>query len=326
VTVGGRFSLLMALVVLVAPLGDRAVAVAGESAASPTTAGGAAADSGSTTGPAVVLDKTSAEPDEYVVLTITGFISDRVLIEFCGNEARRGSADCNLAKGEGLRLDRGANGATIHKVPVSEPPADCPCIVRLTSRDTGELAVAPIEIVGHPIGDVVDPPVVGPLVTATVSAKESPDGTMSFVRGALGGPARYEVTVTVTNTSTFTLKSARASTTFRRGPDDSWRSVEIDGPGIVIPGQTWSQSAYVIVPAPSFGEIEWQVVVNGAGPNVTAASTTSHRPFLLIVMVLLLVLMIGMLLIRILMRRHQAKNDEEAEEPVEEQPLVGASH
>lgn len=323
-TLRSRFLLLMALVVLVAPLGDRAIAVAGESTAPPTTAGGAAVDSGSTTGPAVVLDKTSAEPDEYVVLTITGFISDRVLIEFCGNEARRGSADCNLSKGEGLRLDRGADGATIHRVPVSEPPADCPCIVRLTSRDTGELAVAPIEITGHPVGDLVDPPVVGPLVTATVSAKESPDGMMSFMRGALGGPARFEVTVTVTNTSTYTLKSARASTTFRRGPDDSWRSVEIDGPGIVIPGQTWSQSAYVTVPAPSFGEIEWQVVVNGAGPNVTASSTTTHRPVLLIIAVLLLVVLIGLLLMRVLMRRHRAKPADEADEAVEESQLVGA--
>jgi hypothetical protein len=321
VTTRGRLLVLLALLVLFAPPGADGVALA---ASVPVTTPTDPPPSGTITGPAVALDKTSADIGDYVVVTITGFEADRVLIEFCGNEARRGSVDCNISQGEGLRLDRGADGATIHRLPVSEPPADCPCVVRLTSRETGEFAIAPIVITGHPVGALVDPPTVGPLVSATVSAKESPGGVTALLRAALGGPVRYEVTVTVTNISTYTLKSVRASTTFRRGADDSWRSVEIEDPGVVTPGQTWSQSAYVTVPAPSFGDVDWQVVVNGAGPNVSASSSTTHRPVLLIIAVLLLVVLIGLLLMRVLMRRHRAKPADEADEAVEESQLVGA--
>ena len=107
-------------------------------------------------GPHAELDRTNVEVDDRVIVTIDGFEARVVTLSVCGNEGRRGSADCNMVASKGLRLD-GDGTATTAQFGISAPPVPCPCIVRVASRNADEVSVVPIKISGHPTGEVQDP-------------------------------------------------------------------------------------------------------------------------------------------------------------------------
>jgi hypothetical protein len=280
----------------------------------------------STTGPTVTLDPAEVKPNDYLVVSIRGFKAPYVIITVCGNEARRGSSDCNMAGSEGLRVDNlDSDGYTADRIPIAAPAADCPCVIRVSSRDTGELAVAPIVITGHPDSPVVDPTGLGNPIDVSISAKPKPHGVIETVRSGLGGPTRYDVTVTVRNHSTVPLTKIKVYGSAGRKSDNNLAELDLDDPGALAPGQTWRQTVSAVVPAPSFGSVDWSVTASGAGPTVTSTSSTRHRPVLLIVIVMLFAADIAFLLIRLLIRRHATKaakrlaaSDDEGQPPREE--------
>jgi len=289
------------------------------------TASSANADA-STSGPTIVLDPAEVKPNDYLVVSISGFKAPYVIITVCGNEARRGSSDCNMAGSEGLRVDNlDTDGYTADRIPIAPPPADCPCVIRVSSRDTGELAVAPIVITGHPVSPVVDPTGLGNPIDVSISAKPKPHGLVETLRAGLGGPTRYDVTVTVRNHSTVPLTKIKVYGSAGRQSDNNLAELDLDDPGALAPGQTWTQTVSAVVPAPSFGSVDWSVTASGAGPTVTSTSSTRHRPVLLIVIVMLLAVDIAFLLIRLVVRRHATKaakrlaaSDDEGDPPREE--------
>ena len=65
----------------------------------------AGAPDGLTNGPTITVDRPSIKAGDRVLVTLDGFEGTAVTISVCGNEARRGSADCNLTASEGLGLD-----------------------------------------------------------------------------------------------------------------------------------------------------------------------------------------------------------------------------
>ena len=85
---------------------------------------------GITSGPIVSLDRKELEPGQRVVLNIDGFESLNVTISVCGNDARRGSVDCNMYASEGLKLDTDGT-STVIQIPVAAPPVPCPCVIRV---------------------------------------------------------------------------------------------------------------------------------------------------------------------------------------------------
>ena len=259
-------------------------------------------DTGSTDGPVASVDRDEVEPGERVFVTLDGFAATSVTIEVCGNQARRGSSDCNMAASEGLRIDEG-DEPTVSQLPIAVPPTMCPCVLRISSRDTGEIAVVPIVITGHPVGPVIEGPTIEGLVEVTLEAREAPKGLIDAVRSALGGPAPYEVTVSVRNRSVETLRAAQLSGTAKRSETDTLAVLEFADPGPIAPGQTWQQTVTVVVPSPSFGAVQWQVAVTGAGPTVKADTGTRHRPLLLIVLVMTAVVLIATVLMRRMMLR-----------------------
>ncbi|MCU1366476.1 MAG: hypothetical protein JWN39_2115 [Ilumatobacteraceae bacterium] len=272
----------------------------------------AAATDESTTGPTVSLDPAQVRPDEFVNITIRGFTATYVVISVCGNEARRGSSDCNMPGSEGLRIDnQGDGGLTTDRIPIAAPPADCPCVIRVSSRDTGEIAVAPLVIIGHPISPTVDPTGLGNPIDVAINATPKPRGLVETARSGLGGPTRYDVTVTVHNHSAVPLTKIKVYGSAGRQSDNNLAQLDLDDPGALAAGQTWHQTVSVVVPAPSFGTLDWTVTASGVGPTVTSTSTTKHRPMLLIVIVMLLAADIAFLLVRMLIRRHATKDAEQ---------------
>lgn len=251
-------------------------------------------------GPVVLLDRTGAEPGDKVVVSIENFESAWVTVVLCGNEARRGAGDCAMPSGRGIETRVGE--PAMLELTVSAPPVPCPCVVRAVGRDTTELAVAPFEVVGHPVADVVEGQSLEGLVDTDLQVVESPDNLLGAARASLGGATRYSVTVSVRNRSTETLTAVRVTGDARRG-DEVTSTLDFGVPGPIPPGQTWRSTIVVELGAVSVGEVQWQVVTSGAGSSTTTAITTSHRPWLLLIAAVTVVACLTALIARFLFRR-----------------------
>lgn len=258
-------------------------------------------------GPVVSSNRDAVDPGDRVILTIDGYTSPFVTITVCGNEARRGSPDCDVASSVANEFNDSDKPMVLEFV-VTEPPADCPCVIRVVGRDATEIAISPVVIVGHAVGPLVDAPSISDLMSVSVGAREVPANVLAGLRAAVGGPATFEVTVTVRNTSTAALRQVTASgSAGRQGDIDDLVTLDLEDPGLIGVGQTWQQTVSALVPAPSFGTIEWRVTVSGAGPTVRATSTTEHRPVLLIVLLMIVVVNVFFVLIRWRARRRSTR-------------------
>jgi len=261
---------------------------------------------GTSSGPVVTLDRTIIDPGQRVVLNIDGFESLNVTISVCGNEARRGSVDCNMYASEGLKLDTDGT-STVIQIPVAAPPVPCPCVIRVSNRTFDEIAIAPITLIGHPVAPVVETPGQQGALAVTITARNASPGLFAAARASMGGPAQYEVTVTVKNTSTAPVAAVSLAGSVGRS-NDQLATLAFDDPGLLAPGRSWQQVVTTKVPGPSFGSLKWEVAASGAGPTVTAIGTTTQRPTLLIVIVLFLVADVFLLAIRFRIRRRQRAN------------------
>lgn len=249
-------------------------------------------------GPTVTLERAEEQPGERLAMTISGFTSRVVDITVCGNEARRGSADCDNRATRTRETNADRTPVTA-EVLVTAPPAACPCIVRVASRDNGEIAVAPLVVVGHPVAEV-EGAVGSPIPLAVdVRAELTNSGD---VRRALGGPSTYRLQVQVRNESTFTIDNVALSATLSRGFPGDVRSIEIADPGSLAAGEAWDEVVEVRVPSVTFGTIEWTATASGQGPAVSATDATSAQPWLLMLVAVLLALDLIALLVRFVNR------------------------
>lgn len=231
-------------------------------------------------GPTVVLDRYEAAPGDRVVLTISGFQGESVVISVCGNEARRGSVDCDMTGSRARETQ--SDGPVGTDLTITAPPAPCPCIVRVASRDNVQVAVVPMVIIAHPVADVVGSgaTTAQPLGVA-ITANPATAGFGDTVKSSLGGSTTYDLTIRVTNRATFEVPAVALAATFTRGWSDDTRNIDVSDPGSLLPGQTWVETVQVDVPSLTFGDVEWRATVSGQGPSVTVTDTTSSQPILL---------------------------------------------
>ncbi len=256
-------------------------------------------------GPIVSVDAAEISLGGRATVTLDGFGSAWATVTVCGNEARRGSQDCDQSSSVAKEFPPDGSPILLSYV-VNAPPVPCPCVLRAVGRDTSEVAISPITLTGHSVGPLVDPVVVGELVEVTIEAHPRSSGVLDALRAELGGRTAYEVTVSVRNTSTTGLRDVRLAGSVQRG-NENLGDLLLDDPGALGVGQTWRQTVVAEVPSPSFGEVEWHVLANGAGPAVAAVRMTSHRPWLFISLVLLIVLNICILLLRWRVRRRRER-------------------
>jgi hypothetical protein len=250
-----------------------------------------------------VSGSASAKVGDTVSIRISGFTSSFVSISTCGNEARRGSVDCNLVSSKGLRLD--ANGASDDVVVVAEPPMKCPCVIRVASDANDEVATVPLRVVGHPTGPVVEPSLIDDAVGLTVDARAATDGFLDWARGAMGGSALYSITVEVANRTTTTLRNVRLFGSVGRGETDELVPIDVPNPGAIAPGSTWTETVYVRVPTPSVGSFRFRMTAAGAGATVDASVVQRHSTPLLLGVLAFLVLDVMVLIVRALDRRRR---------------------
>lgn len=251
------------------------------------------------TGPRIVLDRTEVELGEPIIVTLTGFTSQQATVAVCGNLAKRGSTDCNMPQSQSERI-RAEEPETLTQLFIQEPPAACPCIVRALGTN-GEFAIAPIDLVGHPIAPLVSP-AVGPLIEVDLSAERVPTNLSGRLRTGLGAATRFAVTASVRNLTTETLGNVALRARVSHRLSDDAAPVEFDQPGPIEPGQTWTQTIEVTLPAPMIGTFTWSVAAGGAGPTVEDTSVTDAVPVVLYTLVAILVLDLIVLAVRAIRR------------------------
>jgi hypothetical protein len=263
-------------------------------------------------GPKVVPDRDELNVGERVAMTITGFEARSVIMTACGNNARRGSVDCDLRGAQARETNRDGT-PTLGSIIVSAPPAPCPCVIRVVSDDNAEVAVAPVTIVGHPVADVVEPTeFVQPLVVE-IDAVAASSGFGDRLRSSLGGPTSYEVTVRVRNRDTYAVEDVRATASFTRERYDDTRFIAIDDPGTIEPGDTWEQVVEVDTPSLTIGDVSWQATVSGIGPPIEATDSTSSQPIALFVVGAILLIDLVVLVWRWLARRRRRRAERSAD-------------
>jgi hypothetical protein len=254
--------------------------------------------------PVVALSYYELTVDEVMTVTVAGFKSRIVTIALCGNKALRGSSDCNVLESEGLGLE-GDGSAKLARLPAAAPPVPCPCVVRVTSSGSSEVAVADVTLIGHPVADLVEPAGYGASLSVAMSAEPASAGAAAWVRSSLGGRTVYDVTVTIKNPLDRVVDGVTITGTVGRDSDDVIAALEFGSPGIIGAGQTWEETVRVELPAPVFGKVEWDLDVANAGPTVGAADTTSHLPGLLLIAAAFLATDVAILLVRFRRRRRR---------------------
>jgi len=280
---------------------ERLVAAIGACVLALLAVGGPVVAQSTTTGPTVVLPRDELAPGDRLDFRLEGFDGSAVIISVCGNDARRGSVDCNTIQSEGLRLNR-EGGITASSIPVPVPPAPCPCLVRVVTADGSQLGVAPLIIVGHPVAPTVGPAgFVQPLVVE-ISAEQASAGFSDRVRSSAAGATTYDVTVKVRNRSSQPVERVKVAGSAGRDSNEDLVVLDLDDPGTIKPGQTWEVTVRAERPSPVWGDFVWQATASGTGPSVTVTTTTNHRPLLLIVLVVVLILDLLILAARLILR------------------------
>ncbi|WP_434600406.1 hypothetical protein [Streptomyces sp. A5-4] len=169
----------------------------------PRTAGSVAADGK----PAVKLSKEEAGKGGDISVSGSGWRPDTLLMMLiCGRATPErgvigGTNSCANSDGRAVTTD--SKGAFRKKIPVSEPPEPCPCVVHVATV-TGERAFAhaAFKVAGHPVGPLPEPGAGGRLA---VLAAARLDGSGSLLTW-FGAPAARTLVVTVGNLGTDPVK------------------------------------------------------------------------------------------------------------------------
>ena len=132
-------------------------------------------------------------------------------------------------------------------------------------------------------------------------------GLADRARASLGGQLYYEVTVTVRNKATYVVNDITAAARFTREQYSDDRAIDIDDPGSLEGGDTWTQVVDVAVPALTTGEVRWLAEAAGTGTPVIATDTTSHQPIALYAVAAVLLVDLIILLWRFFSRRRRKR-------------------
>jgi len=263
---------------------------------------------GEISGSLLTIAPRTVEAGQRIDVIFTDWKATTVLLSVCGNLAKRGSVDCNQVTSQGSKISGVGISQPVAAFVVNPPSATCPCVIRAVGVDSDESAVAPIEIVGHPVGPVVDPSG-GVLVEVGLEPRRADAGWFAALRSALGGPTDYDVAVTVRNISVETLTNAVVVGSVGHDPAEDLDLFEMV-PGEIGAGQTWTGDAQVTLPSPAWGNYVWEAVASGAGPAVRAEESTRLVPGLLLVLVVVLVADLAFMLARWLRRRALRREEE----------------
>lgn len=229
--------------------------------------------------PAIDLDRTTVKPGQTVTVRLSGFPPGNLLVELCGNEARRGTADCAVASSASTYAGEGRTTAVI--LNVAKPPVGCPCVIAVRPVTGGAPRTVPIKVSGVPTLAASE----RPAATSTGGTRRLSATSVSvrgggFTDGWLGGGAGRTLRVTLRNEGTTALTDLPLSLALGRGPEPA-DLVTAPALGSLNPGQERTYDIPFSLTAPAFGRYTVRGEIGGLDEPIAFTAHTASYPWAL---------------------------------------------
>ena len=206
-----------------------------------------------------------------------------VSVAVCGEEARHGSADCDLASS--TIVGTGADGVFGTQLAVQIPPKPCPCVVQISSVDSSDELAIPLVIAGAP--SVPLPPRSIARGPRPLTIQDAHVGRGSWTTWFGWGTPRTLV-LTLKNTSGGPLnKPLVLVAAGRASKANEPQRIPVQGP--FATGEIRTLRVPVEFDTPSIGDYAVRIRAGSDGTTVTKMIGTSSYPWALFVIALLLV-------------------------------------
>jgi hypothetical protein len=277
--------------------------------------------------PQVVLESDTVVLGETVHVRGTGWpVGDFLTVEFCGNYAVNGSADCVLESSTQAAVSR--DGTFFASIPIEHPRAYCPCVIRVTAPSLPQSVKHLVQVAG--IADSVDgivrddaPQIARSL--AVTSVEVSGDGP---VQAWFGAAPRRTLLLTVENRGNVTVHDPPLSVFVGKGPDPSGH-VDPVSLGSIAPGESVVVEVPVELPPLAIGGYSIAGTISGFGPPVRFEARTSAYPWGLFIVACGVLVQVALVALRNRLRRRLLERHELQvrfidREPVEVRRVDGA--
>jgi hypothetical protein len=253
---------------------------------------------------------------------LNGWRVPLVDVSICGDDARRGSQDCDQTGSIGVLISRVGEGSGRMVV---HPPIGCPCVIRASTPDNSLVRTAPIEVRGFPMlrPDQMYPPP-GELAPANRLLVTAHLEDRASAASWFGAPTGHRLVLVLQNLGSTRLSDLSVSASVGR-EGKSGQPVSMPPVAAIPPYREVRLSVPVELPWPTYGSFVAAGKVDGLARPVPFFARASETPLGLV-----LVGVVGGVALALLGLRHRERSsvarsrtsgDAEANTPPIEPPI-----
>ncbi len=226
-------------------------------------------------GATVVLARDEVRIGQTVTVRLSGWPSGNVAVELCGNEGRRGSADCAVASSATTHV--GAQGTGNVLLTVVKPPVGCPCVVSVRPVGGGTPRTAPITVKGAGTLSQAERDQATPQAPSLVVTRVALEGG-GLTAAWLGGAAERTLVYTVRNDGEVAVTDAPVTLMAGRSPDPTG-VLTAPALGTLDPGEERTYRVPVRFGPPALGDYQVAGRIEGLAAEVSFTAETSSYPW-----------------------------------------------
>ncbi|MBE1533065.1 hypothetical protein [Actinomadura algeriensis] len=227
-------------------------------------------------GPRIGLDRETVDPGQRVTVELTGWPAGNVLVELCGNRARRGTVDCAVGSSAGTFVREGTAAKVV--LTAAKPPVGCPCVIAVRPVTGGEPRTVPIGVTGVRTAPATAEPATGRAPARRLTATKVSVSGGGFGPGLLAGTARRTLRVTLRNNGTAALTDPPLTLTAGRG-DQPARVIDAPSLGTLEPGTERTYDIPVTLDAPAFGRYTIRGEIAGLDDPIAFTAEAASYPW-----------------------------------------------
>ncbi|QFG22381.1 hypothetical protein [Actinomadura sp. WMMB 499] len=226
--------------------------------------------------PRIALDRETVDPGDRVTVELTGWPAGNVLVELCGNGARRGTVDCAVGASAGTFVRAGTAAKVV--LTAAKPPVGCPCVIAVRPVTGGEPRTAPIAVTGVPTLPATEAPATGSAPTRRLTATKVEVTGGGVGPGWLAGSADRTLRVTLRNNGTAALTDPALTLTAGRGEQPA-RVIDAPPLGTLAPGAERTYAVPVTLDAPAFGRYTIRGEIAGLDEPIAFTAEAASYPW-----------------------------------------------
>ncbi len=233
--------------------------------------------------PRIELDRSAVKTGQTLTVKLTGWAAGNVVVELCGNEARRGTADCAVGT-SATTFVQDKKTATV-MLNVAKPPIGCPCVVAVRPVAGGTPVTVPVKVAGM---TTLSSPELGAVAgSRRVTVLRVAVSGSGFAE-QFGGPARRTLRFTVRNDGATAVTDPPLALAAGRGSDPT-EIVNAPPLGTLEPGAERSYEVPFTLGAPAFGRYSVRGEITGLDEPIAFTGHTASYPWAVPVVGVLLV-------------------------------------